>query len=163
MHCNLKVQHFQKNLLWKGSEIVPYIKKETKENIQTTGIWITRTSALEKIQRQLCSPVWARNAQDLVSTCVRGRWLQETMEMCGKPNRDKSKKKMDLPVNQASYSCCSQVTDWSSGNWVILRHCHSCYYSQTDERFQPEGILGNTSDSGFEFVSMALMDTVVEL
>lgn len=70
---------------------------------------------------------------------------------------------MDLPVNQASYSCCSQVTDWSSGNWVILRHCHSCYYSQTDERFQPVGILGNTSDSGFEFVYMALMDTVVQL
>lgn len=34
-HCNSKVQHFQKNLLWKGSEIVPY--KETKQNMQTTG------------------------------------------------------------------------------------------------------------------------------
>lgn len=49
---------------------------------------------------------------------------------------------MDFPVNQTSYSRCSPVPVWSSGNRVILRHCHSCYCCQTDGRFQPVGILG---------------------
>lgn len=62
---------------------------------------------IKKRQRKTCRPLgselhiqvqWRRCRDSCVhryepgtmSTCVIGKWLQETMEMCGKPNRDKN-------------------------------------------------------------------------
>lgn len=61
--------------------------------------------------------------------------------MCGKPNRDYSKKRMDLFVNQTSYSCRRQVTVWSSGNQMIILPITP----EGRKKFQPVCISGNTS------------------
>lgn len=131
---------------------MPY-KKETKENMQTTVIWITCDCALEKIQRQLCSPVWVRNAQDLISTCVTGKWLQETMEMCGKPNRDKNCFKNWLPCEADKLQLLQWQfgvleTGWPSGIAIPV----------TAGRVSASRHFGNTSDREFEFVSIETMD-----
>lgn len=96
-----------------------------------------------------------------MSTCVIGRWLQETMEMCGKSNRGKNKKTHRSPCKPDKLQLLQSGDSfvfWKQGDPQAL---HSRYYSQTDEKFQPVGILGTPSDSGFEFGCMELMGCVV--